>query len=177
MQPRAPALLLLTLAVGLLCVPASLASLPKVECEGYSWQTSVHHYRDRKVDDDLGIVTLDGGLGVCPDLDGDGHREFGLGGASLLANAFKADMCWGADADHAPQTPISVFDDAAPDGGVAFVVYVDSIGPLMPDDETCGDFEADRFLPCVDVCTPSFGPGLDGAYHVSVQGAAGLVYN
>lgn len=174
---RAPVRHLLPLLLVLLCSTAAPATLPKVECEAGPAQTAVHahqRYPDHGV-----TLPLDGAPPTCPvGVGGEGHLEFAFGGAILLADASKADMCWGRAADHAPRTLIQVRDAAQPPGGAAFTVYVDVVQPdPVPDEMACGDFEYDLAIGCVGSCTPPFPPGLDGAYHVVVHGTEGTVRN
>ena len=117
---------------------------------------------------------------------GDDHDEFAAGGAWILAYGGHAVpsgdanvpsgswYCLGRGADHSAYGPFRV-EDASGVAGVRFRVSVDAHDALGNGDG-CGDLQDDRFADCVDACAVTFAPGLDGAYRVSVAGAAGHVH-
>lgn len=181
---RAPHLL--TLAIALATTPLVFAheggvGAPKTWCEAPGDDTRVHEYGPNG-----GLFLFgpnDYSVPPCPGADPlwDGHFEYGVGGTVLLACATAcgdrdpgdgALACFGAAPDHAPRTPIHVEDAVlSPLGqGVPFTVAVVA-GP------ECGYFEIDVSMECVDACTPTFGPGSDGAYYVYVEGTTGHVVN
>lgn len=117
----------------------------------------------------------------------DGHDEYAIGGAWLLAcESFCGDSglgggssgCYGTFADHPTFPTVHVYDYVAGELGLTtgFTVAADyvSASPVLGTD--CGDFEADYAIGCVDVCTVPFPPGLDGSYQVFVSGTEGMVW-
>ena len=122
-----------------------------------------------------------------PFADPDGHAEYALGGAWLLACDWAcgddglgggSTACFGDVAHHAAFPSVSV-QDVVLGSGVVFDVAADHVDVVatavgLPQDP-CGDFENDVSQGCVGECTVAFGPGRDGAYQVLVQGTAGHV--
>ena len=181
---------LLTSAVAalLLAVPLAaahdLAGTPKLHCESGA-EASTHDYGAPAAG---GVLWgfADGNRDDC-DGDGtpgdyDGHSEWGLGGAWMLAGegdgvTSGSTACYGEPAHHALYGPFSV-QDVVLGAGASFVVAADDLNPIGPDPITgadCGDFEADRGALCTGSCVVTFPPGLDGSYQVYVQGTAGHV--
>jgi hypothetical protein len=129
-------------------------------------------------------------LSFCPE--GDGHHEFAFGGAWLLVtsgdgqpdpfNGAGTKYCFGEEAHHPMFGPFSV-SDLVLGAGATFTVASDSIAlagdllglPPYPPSADCGDYLADHYTDCLGTCSVVFGPGLDGAYHVFVQGTQGHV--
>lgn len=161
--------------------PTSIG-LPEDDCEEPFVGTLVHPYGPA-----TGRVLSpprDGAVPPCAYGDGtwDGHLEFALGGAWLLAAEPGASICFGGYADHDAGTEIFVYDVAFWSVGsdVAFSVASDNLNnmpPLDPNAPNCGDHESDFAADCVNRCTPGFPPGLDGSYQVYVQGTSGHVVN
>lgn len=107
----------------------------------------------------------------------DGHHEFALGGALLLAEDPPAGRCWGEPAHHPPFGVVTVLDVEVPDASFTVAVdALDNVSPVGPLFESCGDGEEDFALACVSSCSVPFPPGLDGAYRVHVAGVAGHVW-
>lgn len=144
-----------------------ISGVPKPYCEDEAGDSYQHEYGAPATGLFL-WAPLDGSLGGCAGYDGyDAHAEFLIGGAYLLAGVTTTD-CWGAPADHAPFPNVTV-DDLVIPSGVPFLVAVD-VEPFP-----CGNFETDLEQACVDACQVTLPPGIDGAYHVYVQGAMGHV--
>lgn len=178
--------LLFVLCASLLAAPFvhahEPAGAPKLHCEDPS-EFAVHDYLPAGGSDVMS--TGDGGHPGCDDdlttpPTGDGHSEHAVGGAALLAESGTGHewgsgslTCWDRPADHLPSNPITVQDREL--GDVPFRVSVDAWMPVDPsrDGPRCGDFEHDGTLECLGTCTPTFGPGLDGAYYVYVPVGVG----
>jgi hypothetical protein len=130
-------------------------------------------------------------VGLCdsdfnlPVADWDGHNEFAFGGAWILVSSGDGTpsgdptlgagtaYCFGAEGHHAKYGPFLV-EDIALETGVLFSVASDTVD-ITESPSGCGDFESDNSSDCIDTCKVTFLPGLDGAYVVYVQGAAGHV--
>ena len=121
--------------------------------------------------------------------DFDGHKEFGYVSHALLLACdvacgwsglgAGAQYCWHEGAHHPPYPYVSATDIVL-GSGTAFTVYADHMDWAawwlgLPEDP-CGDFQFDWDQDCVGSCPVAFGPGLDGAYHVVVQGVQGHVW-
>jgi hypothetical protein len=117
-------------------------------------------------------------VGLCdsdinpPVADYDGHREFALGGAWILAGA-SAEDCFGDAAHHTEFGSFTVDDTVLGAGATADVAAdtVDATGQLG----TCGDFESDVSESFIGGGTVSIPAGLDGSYQVYVTGSLGHV--
>lgn len=116
---------------------------------------------------DGNVMDCDGDLAPR---DFDGHSEWTLGGAYLLA--WDGDIplngslgCFGEPAHHPVGGPVAVVDNVVATG-VRFLVASDWMS--LVSDTWCGDGWADDVIECVDACAVPFGPGADGAYHVHV---------
>lgn len=149
---------------------------PKPYCENITMDTNSHDYTA------LGGTAkfyplagpFDGNVNDC-DFDGmpldfDGHSDFAVGGAFLLATDTPpvgngATACYG-ESPHHPMFPnVWVFDHLIP-FGIMFIVAADSDLILG---NFCGDGVADIDTGyCFDHCQPTFPAGLDGAYYVFV---------
>jgi hypothetical protein len=118
--------------------------------------------------------------------DYDGHKEFGFLAHALIlvttgAGVPSADpnvgagslYCWHEEGHHQPFGPVAA-DDALI-SSVSFTVNADNVD-LTGIGEGCGDFQFDAGEDCIDFCSVTFHPGLDGAYHVVVTGSQGHVY-
>jgi hypothetical protein len=126
-------------------------------------------------------------VGVCdfdpPVADWDGHDEFALGGAVLLVETGSGEAdptagsgslyCYGGIGHHPAFGPFTV-TDVVLGAGATFTVTSDRID-LLGLGDGCGDFKSDDSSDCVGTCAVTFGPGLDGAYVVYVQGTSGHV--
>jgi hypothetical protein len=70
--------------------------------------------------------------------------------------------------------------DAASPREVVFGVYADYGPRAVPTTGDpfggCGDFELDYGIQCVNVCTPQFEPGVDGAYYVMIPSGTGHIH-
>ena len=191
--------------VALLATPLAYAHIggtrgpPKPYCEDTpDWQvhdygppatgTAIGGYSDGNVDDcdgdfnpndpwcvaeEVARQDLNGDGQVCEKADFDGHREWAWGGAWLLAddgdsNTYGATACYGEAPHHPYYGPIWVWDESVWNG-VQFDVGAD----YTPVD--CGDFIDDVSATCIGVCSVTFPPGRDGAYHVFVTGTSGHV--
>ena len=190
---------LIALAATLLVAPMTYAESPFPYCET-SFRT--HHYsngngqtlsgwEDGNTQDCDGDFTLwnpfcvveellredsDGNGVVCERVDYDGHREYAVGGAWLLADdgdllTYGAYVCWGENAHHPQYGPIHVLETADPEG-TYFTVATDTVNLLGPDPVTgldCGDGQSDGGEICYHQCTVSFPAGRDGSYQVYVH--------
>lgn len=103
--------------------------------------------------------------------DFDGHKEFGYLAHALIAVESPVEYCWHETPHHPPYGPVSVIDVLL-GAGASFTVYADRYSLWY---DPCGDFMFDESTDCVGTCTVTFGPGIDGAYHVVVQGTQGHV--
>ena len=141
--------------------------------------------------------------GLCgfnpPVADHDGHAEYAVGGAILLACQTACgvsgvgggtDGCWGGDEAHHSLSTVTVVD-ATLGSGATFIVGIDRTAATIPRDPhvvvagdptrllglepECGDGLIDRWEDCVGSCVVPFNAGLDGAYYVFVQGSMGHV--
>ena len=107
-------------------------------------------------------------LGETP---ADGHSETSHGGAWILSHSgYRTGSVWchGEEPHHPWYGPFRV-EDAAQPSGVYFLVSADTESRVSTDPATqieCGDYDHDVAQLCVDVCTVTFPPGLDGAYLV-----------
>lgn len=177
MTPRPLAILAASLLLGLPLVLAHTdgqAGPPKEYCEDVALDTWVHDYFGGEYGPM--VVQSDGAVGTCPyGQFADGHYEYALSGAALVADPVASAPCGWPTADHATYPLVSVVDDVlTPLGGVVFVVAADAYDStgLM----TCGDGIIDVAQTCVDACWVPFLPGLDGAYYVFVEnGTSGHV--
>lgn len=188
-------LLLLILAVASCAPPLTYGHVPmgtpNSQCEGLDARY-VHDY-GAPATGNLLAQPKDGGAVCGPiyldplgppvfSLSGDGHREYAVGGAWILVESGTGQptpggagtlYCYGEAGHHAPYGPSTV-TDLALGAGASYVVGADlddTTGGL----EGCGDFETDEVATCVGTCTVAFGPGLDGAYFVFVDGTQGHV--
>lgn len=99
--------------------------------------------------------------------DPDGHREFMYGGAILQSTLPTAcpTTLW---AEHASYPIVYVTDYVL--ASVTFTIAVDSVGG------SCGDGIFDVTVTCTSSpCSAPFPPGLDGTYHVLVDGETGII--
>lgn len=174
------------LAAALLAAPLTLAhpnglGLPKTQCETDD-DARVHDYGEPSTGFTV-WMNSDGSLPPCPYGDGlwDGHWDFAMGGAILLASEPGASYCYGGYAHHTPHSVIWVQDAVLTDllaSDVGFAVYSDALNNLpLAEEPNCGDGETDFGVDCVNSCAPGFPPGLDGAYHVYVSGTTGHIFN
>lgn len=149
---------------------------PRTDCEPVSdWKD--HEYNTAP---SAGLVPVnpagagakDGNTQDCDGVGGpdfDGHREFMAGGA-LLHSEYAA-SCPTADVHHHAVLPyVQVFDYVL--ASVTFTVAVDAVDLTGG---ACGDFVFDTTVSCVDSCNVPFPSGLDGTYHVLVDGDNGVV--
>lgn len=170
-------------------VPLGLAhapgGLPKNYCEDPS-EWNLHDYAPVA----NGVFNLGRDGNIVGDCNGDGvpsdfdsHAEWAQGGATLLVESGDgvtsgAIACHGADAHHPFFGPIAAYDLAL-GFTVPFFVGADTVTLTPPTDPTepvCGDALVDIAGSCVGACFVTFGPGLDGAYAVSVGAiASGLM--
>lgn len=183
------------LALTLACLAAaaplawghSPAGTPKPYCElGMPGERATHDYGPPASGEAI-MLAQDGSVPPCPydDPFWDGHLEFAFGGAWLLACDHPcgehlgegATYCWGTYADHAQFPEVRVVDAVLTPQGlpVAFTVMADTLDNTGEPTTTCGDFEVDWSIDCVDVCTVPFPASLDGSYQVYVQGTSGHV--
>ena len=208
---------LIAMAAALLAAPLAYGSAPVTTCETTS---STHHYSGgnglqlrgfldgslQDCDGDFdpfhiecipeGVVRQDiNGDGLlCEAFDYDGHHEYAVGGAWLLADdgdLFNsgAYVCFGENAHHPRFGPFTVHDDIL-GFGAAFAVgadyYSNIFGLAVRDSDPwpgvqrqrwadCGDGEIDAWAECVGWCSVTFAPGIDGAYQVFVTGTGGTV--
>lgn len=154
---------------------------PKSYCENLKGDIRFHDYGPQVMTAGFLISAqiMDGNLDDCNGdgltLDYDGHSEWGVGGARLLADNAGAPYagamaCYGETAHHGIFPQLWVFDETYP-AFVMFAVGVDKINLVGPDPTTgidCGDQVDDAAIYCMDVCSVPFGPGIDGAYHIYV---------
>ena len=185
-------LLVATLAAGRTTVAhEAQTGQPKLDCEGPD-DTWIHEYETGTGFMLIGprssatapriqatfVPPADGSIPPCPygDTTWDGHHEFAYGGAWLQA---AHSVCAESYPDHFPGTLVWVYDSFLGGLGsdVAFSVYADWLDndPLQSE-PTCGDFESDYGMDCINICAPGFPPGLDGSYQVYVSGTTGHVY-
>lgn len=171
--------------------PTKRVGAPRTTCDSHTGD------RDHEYGPSTGFVLAagtDGALDCENLLQGDGHFEFALGGAWLLAceascggDGGGSFACWGTTADHAAFPEVVVYDQVLSSfeseddhaGNVAFQVSADlvnNVPPLDPNESNCGDFEDDMMQDCVDSCFVTFPPGLDGSYAVYVSGTSGSIY-
>ena len=141
-------------------------------------------YLDRPLESDPGIC----GSHLNPPFgDWDGHNEYALGGAWLLAvsgnGVPSADpsvgagtlYCYGAEGHHANDAWVSV-EDVTFGAGASVLLGADTID-MTGLGEGCGDGEDDVFVRCPPTCMAPFSAGLDGSYRVYVEiGTQGHVY-
>jgi hypothetical protein len=144
---------------------------PKTWCESASeWAEHVYTHSAALAPAHDGNLADCDGDGVPADFDG--HADWSLGGAFLQAAEPALGCGPAAQAPHHPlYGPIAV-DDAVLGAGASFVVGADDIDLVGGG---CGDFQDDVSMSCVGACTVPFPPGLDGAYHVHVDGVGGRV--
>lgn len=160
------------------------AGMPKEYCEtgyGYGdWES--HDYDNAESGSVLG-PPVDGNVDDC-DRDGiygdfDGHYEYAMGGAWIATNSASTFYCWNGYGDHPEAPTIWVHDQVLSTSGadIPFHVAADRLNNLPAvDPVTCGDFESDYGVDCVNSCAIAFPPGLDGTYQVYVTGTSGHVY-
>lgn len=154
---------------------------PRVHCEGDSGRRH-HPYVVGAAPDPWPV---DGSIFRCAYGDGswDGHYEFGVGGAWLMAEEGDGVTggslaCWGAPADHPAARWSGIFVDERGAPFSFFRVHVDAVnnGPApAPGEPDCGDGESDASALCLAYCQPPFWAGLDGAYVVTPEGTHGVV--
>lgn len=180
------AALLLLPSLAFAHVGPGVAGTPKPYCEARVGDMDTHDYAPPALEKVVG-APLDGNAEDCDGdggLDSDGHLDFAVGGAFLLAcdarcgdgSGDGARACYGMDADHRTAPLVRVVDEALGEGAL-FTVSADlvDLAAPMPGVPRCGDFEADATQRCLGACVVPFRPGLDGAYVVYVQGTAGHV--
>lgn len=168
--------LVLALAMALLAAPLALAheprGTPKTHCESPA-ERSVHDYGLLPRARHDGATTSLCGSG---DVLGDGHAEYGFGAWTLLLLVDSDGdwlgggtvACFG-EAGHHPVFGLVTVDDVTHGTGLSFIVAADTADPTGVGGG-CGDFQDDVAISCTGACTPAFGPGMDGAYHVHLQG-------
>jgi hypothetical protein len=112
---------------------------------------------------------IDGDTQSCSGglLDFDGHPEYAVGGAVLQVETRAA--CDPQSGHHPAFGPIWVRDNIA-GSTISFLIASDTASSVdtPPDLPSCGDGVFDEATVCVNVCTVTFRPGLDGAYTVLV---------
>lgn len=140
-------------------------------------------YLDRPLDSDPGICPAPLNL---PFADRDGHSEYASDGAWLLSANGASSYCFGESGHHPAYPQVEVYDFLL-GAGVVFVVGADTTDDTIPRDAvyyaanslptggSCGDGIDDVWIVCVGVCWVPFPPGLDGSYHVYVEGTVGHV--
>ena len=173
---------LMAVAAALLAAPLAFAhspaGTPKFHCEEPN-EWLLHEYAGTsgrlapQARHDGGTVGCSNGLLVR----GDGHPEYAEGGAVLLstsgAGVPSADpsvgagslYCYGEAGHHANFITVRL-PRLASDPSI-FIVGTDTVD-LTGTGEGCGDFEPDNEQWCIEVCSVTFSPGLDGAYQVMV---------
>lgn len=150
---------------------------PKTYCEYHVGDMNVHDYAHGSTTPYFIIGPIDGNVEPCAAGESDGHGEFAIGGAVLLASegttpGSGATTCFGYQPDHSPYPDVWVFDHTWP-SGVLFMVAADMTSFPQPD-PTGGQIDCGDGIPevntgyCIDHCSVSFPPGTDGAYYVFV---------
>ena len=173
------ALALLLLGAPLAFAHAPLSGTPKNYCEDPS-EWNVHDYGPPAtgllairppIISDGNILGDCNGDGVPADFDG--HSEFALGGAWLMADSGDGSTggsvaCYGEVAHHPFFGQFWAFDDVF-GAGIPFTVASDTLNEVDPGTvPDCGDFTTDNHHTCFGMCIVTFPPGLDGAYIVYV---------
>lgn len=184
-------ILFLTSVVAILAFPFAFAhtdggiyGAAKTYCEYLKGDQNVHDYAGGAGAPLFPFLVLfvDGNAQDC-DGDGvpydyDGHSEWAVGGAWLLASDAGAPLagstaCFG-EYPHHPLYPDAWVFDHVWAAGVIFFVAADTVNLVGPDPTTgvdCGDGLEDTSTPyCVDHCPVGFAPGTDGAYRVYIIG-------
>lgn len=129
------------------------------------------------------FVYYDGNLGDCDGdgtlYDADGHFEYAGGGAFFPVDTGDGVnggslACFGTVGHHPAFGPFRI-EDLVFGPTASYTVAADTydatgLNPL------CGDGFMDSVATCVFTCFVTFGPGLDGAYYVYIDGTAGHAY-